>query len=264
MIRVGTGRYAPPHSSSGTPSYRPYIVSSGAHAVLAQLVGRRLVGDDERDLVQRRRGTGWGCRRSRGRRAWRTGRAAWRAAADRRDGSRGGASAWRPYPSRDGRRSRAPDRAVGTRCRPRARPGPGPRARGLRRRRGRRVAAPLPRLGRAVRRRRARRAARAGAAPAGLVVGAGRAAAGPGAADGRRGPARPGPVGLADDGLRPRRRWRRMPSRSRRAPGCSAGGPDRRGGARVRRDRRARRGGGARASGARASSSWTAAGSGSR
>ena len=53
MIRVGTGRYAPPHSSSGTPSYRPYSVSSGGEAVLAQLLGRRLVGDDEGDLVQR-------------------------------------------------------------------------------------------------------------------------------------------------------------------------------------------------------------------
>ncbi len=52
VIRLGNGAQSAPHSVLGTPSYRPYRVSSGLDLVLPDLLVRRLVGDHDRDLVE--------------------------------------------------------------------------------------------------------------------------------------------------------------------------------------------------------------------
>ena len=117
-------------------------MSSAAEPVLAELVGRRLVLDDDRDLVEGGRER----HRDRGERPVDEllERAVARGAGRGGPANRGGAWPWRPYPRADG----ASDGR---------RPGPGRDrgARGLRRGRRARRPDPLPRLGRAGRRRRA-------------------------------------------------------------------------------------------------------------
>ena len=71
----------------------------GPEAVLAELLGAGLVGDDERDLVERAAERLRDLRRPRGRRAGRSARAGTPGRMGT-SGIRGGASAWRPYPSR--------------------------------------------------------------------------------------------------------------------------------------------------------------------
>ena len=187
MIRVGTGTQSPPHSSSGTPSYRPYSVSSGPRPFSRRCSRRGLVGDDDRDARRAPAGTGAGWTRWRGRRAGRSRRGLC-------DGARRraalGTSAVLGHRARilaamtlSRRRAGAP-LSRSTWC---WRPPPDPalEPEGFLAGGGRGSAPPLPRLGRPGRRRPGSLLV-PGLLAAGLVVGAGRAAAGARAADVRR------------------------------------------------------------------------------
>ena len=115
MIRFGIGTQSAPHSVGGTPSYRPYRVSSGSMSFSrrwsASGSSSMTIATSSRAAAERRRDVG----ERRARRAARSRRGG-RADAGRLTGTRGGAWPWRPYPSGDDPRSRRRARAVVARC----------------------------------------------------------------------------------------------------------------------------------------------------